>query len=75
MIETTAPQRQDLCLARTAPAGHAPIGEVATGNNGEMEWQFGTCMYCDGDISRYRLLYGGYWFDQWGVLTFQELLL
>jgi hypothetical protein len=71
MSETTIPVRVAVCLARTAGAGgserHVPVPTtVENESSTEMEWQFGSCMYCGQSISRFRVLRGGTWFDHWG---------
>jgi hypothetical protein len=71
MTAMMIPVRDSVCRAATdALPRHRPApGTVETENSAEIEWQFGECTQCGGSISRFRLLLGGLWFDQWGELT------
>lgn len=68
------PQREPACRSFAGqPAGsdrHVPDRRTVEGeSNIDMEWQFATCMHCAERISRFRILFGGRWFDQWGAVT------
>lgn len=71
MTETMIPRRTAVCRSRVAPSvnndHHEPRpATVETESSIDLEWQFGTCRYCEEPISRFRFLHGGTWFDRWG---------
>lgn len=71
-MSSEIPRRNPECRASLPSDRHVPgPGGVESGHNNEMEWQYATCLYCQDDISRYRLLRGGTWFDPWGTLIIE----
>ncbi len=71
MTETMNPRRSAVCTSHArelgGPGQHQPArNTVESEFSIEMEWHFGTCMYCWQGISRFRVRNGGTSFDRWG---------